>query len=60
MIDVLNGGLTVIFQVSLALIPFYMFLRTWELMWLWVAIALTLAAVLYFTWYKNLPSPDEV
>ncbi|MBK7258464.1 MAG: hypothetical protein IPI01_11810 [Ignavibacteriae bacterium] len=60
MMDVLNGGLTVIFQVSLALVPFYMFLRTWDMMWLWIAIALTLAVILYFTWYKNLPSPDEV
>ena len=60
MMDMLNGGLTVVFQVSLALIPFYMFLREWDMMGLWIAGALALAVVLYFTWYKNLPSPDEV
>lgn len=59
LIDVLNGGLAAVFQVSLAIIPYYMFLRRWDMMWLWVGIALALAAVMYFTWYKNLPSPDE-
>jgi len=59
-IDILNGGLTVVFQISLALMPFYFFLREW--FWLGVVFSVFagLAVILYFTWYKNLPSPDEV
>lgn len=59
-IDMLNGGLTIFFQVGLALIPFYLFLREWRWMTLWLMIVLALAVVLYFTWYKNLPSADEI
>ncbi len=58
-IDILNGILTVFFQVSLALVPFYLFLRQWALMSFWIGITLTLGVILYFTWYKNLPSPEE-
>jgi len=58
-IDMLNGGITVIFQISLALIPFYLFLRKWTEMSLWIVICVSLSVVLYFTWYKNLPSPEE-
>jgi hypothetical protein len=59
-IDILNGLITAVFQVSLALIPFYFFLRQYSLLALWIGIACLLAVVLYFTWYKNLPSRDEV
>jgi hypothetical protein len=59
-IDALNGLLTAVFQFSLALIPFYMFLRRWEGFFTYLALAGVLAAVLYFTWYKNLPAKDEV
>ena len=58
--DILNGLISVVFQVSLALISFYFFLRKFDSMSLWIAVALTLAGVLYFTWYKNLPAEDEV
>jgi SSS family solute:Na+ symporter len=58
--DLMNGFITAVFQVSLALIPFYLFLREFNMMGLWIGIAGALAVVLYFTWYKNLPSPDEV
>jgi hypothetical protein len=58
-IDMMNGAITVVFQVSLALIPFFLFLRRWSEMGLWISIAILLSVVLYFTWYKNLPSPDE-
>lgn len=57
--DMLNGVITIFFQISLALIPFFLFLRKWSKMSLWMLICLTLAFVLYFTWYKKLPSPDE-
>ncbi len=59
-IDILNGFLTAVFQVSLALIPFYLFLREWTWMSIWLCMTLVLGAILYFTWYKNLPSPEEV
>lgn len=59
-IDILNGGLTAVFQVSLALIPFHLFLQRWNEMVLWLIVAVLLSVILYFTWYKNLPSPTEV
>ncbi|MEK6754633.1 MAG: hypothetical protein AABZ02_00625 [Bacteroidota bacterium] len=58
-IDILNGILTVFLQVSLALIAFYLFLREWGLLSFWIGITLTLGVILYFTWYKNLPSREE-
>jgi solute:Na+ symporter, SSS family len=59
-IDMLNGALTLVFQISFALISFYLFLREWANLALWLGIALSLGIALYFTWYKNLPSADEV
>jgi len=59
-IDALNGLLAAVFQFSLALIPFYMFLRRWAGFFTCLALTGVLAAVLYFTWYKNLPAKDEV
>jgi solute:Na+ symporter, SSS family len=59
-VDILNGFLTVIFQVSLALIPFFLFLRDWQSMLSWIGVLIVLGGVLYYTWYRNLPSPDEV
>jgi SSS family solute:Na+ symporter len=59
-IDMMNGGITVVFQISLALIPFFLFLRQWSSLGIWIGVAVCLGVVLYFTWYKNLPSPDEV
>ncbi len=59
-VDALNGLLTAVFQFSLALIPFYMFLRRWNEFLTWLGAALVLVVVLYFTWYKNLPAKDEV
>jgi hypothetical protein len=57
--DAANGILTVFFQISLALIPFYALFRTWRRAAAWGAAALILGVVLYFTWYKNLPARDE-
>ncbi|MDP2914224.1 MAG: hypothetical protein Q8O91_02075 [Candidatus Aminicenantes bacterium] len=59
-IDLLNGFITAVFQFSLALVPFYALLRNWGQFGLWAAIAAAVAVVLYFTWYKNLPSRDEI
>lgn len=59
-IDMLNGLVTAVFQFSLAILPLYLFLRNWRQFGLWAAAAAALAVVLYFTWYKNLPSKDEV
>ncbi len=58
-IDALNGVLTAGFQLSLALVPFYCLLQIWNQALLWSASALLLGIILYFTWYKNLPSFDE-
>jgi SSS family solute:Na+ symporter len=54
-IDALNGLLTAGFQLSLALVPFYCFLRIWEQAFIWTLAAAALGIILYFTWYKNLP-----
>ena len=58
--DMINGAITVVFQVSLALSSFYLFLRDWSSLLMSLATVLGLGVVLYFTWYKNLPSADEV
>ncbi|RQW04576.1 MAG: hypothetical protein EH225_05735 [Calditrichaeota bacterium] len=58
--DILNGFLTVIFQVAMALIPFFLFLRQWENMISWIAVFGVLSIILYFTWYKKLPAADEI
>lgn len=57
--DALNGFLTAVFQFSLALLPFYAFLRKWNNAAVWGAVAIVLAFTLYFTWYKKLPARDE-
>jgi len=59
-IDALNGLITAGFQFSLALLPFYAFLRNWKQLALWAGAAAALSIILYFTWYKNLPSRDEI
>jgi len=59
-IDALNGLITAVFQFSLALLPFFAFLRNWRQFGVWAAVAGGVAVVLYFTWYKNLPAKDEV
>jgi SSS family solute:Na+ symporter len=58
-IDALNGLLTAIFQFSLALVPFYCFLRIWNQAIYWAIAAAILGIALYFTWYKNLPAQNE-
>jgi Na+/proline symporter len=59
-IDILNGFVAAAFQFSLAILPFYLFLRNWKQLGLWSGAAAAIAVVLYFTWYKNLPAKDEV
>jgi Na+/proline symporter len=59
-IDILNGFIAAAFQFSLAILPFYLFLRNWKQLGMWAAAAAGIAVILYFTWYKNLPSKDEV
>ena len=58
-IDAMNGLITAVFQFSLALLPFFAFLRNWRQLGVWAGIAGGVAVVLYFTWYKNLPAKDE-
>ena len=58
-IDMMNGAITVVFQIGLALMPFYFFLQRWSSFLLALLLTGALAAVLYHTWYKNLPSPSE-
>ena len=58
-IDLLNGFLASFFQLTLGIIPFYLFLRNWTQALVWSGICQVMIVVLYFTWYKNLPSPDE-
>ena len=60
LIDALNGVVTALFQISLALVPFYMFLRDWPRVGAWSGILAAVSVLLYFTWYRNLPAPDEI
>ncbi len=57
--DFINGLITMVFQFSLALVPFYAFLRQWQNLYLWLGILLITSIVLYFTWYKKLPAREE-
>jgi hypothetical protein len=57
--DMVNGVVIAFFQLTLGIAPFYLFLREWAHALLWGGIALATAGILYFTWYKNLPSADE-
>jgi solute:Na+ symporter, SSS family len=59
-VDALNGVITAVFQVALALLPFYLFLRRWRSACLWSGILAALAVLLYFTWYRNLPDAKEL
>ena len=59
LVDALNGVITAVFQIALALAPFYLFLRDWPRLWVWCGILAAVGAVLYFTWYRNLPSREE-
>ncbi|MCX6572798.1 MAG: hypothetical protein NTX99_02285, partial [Candidatus Aminicenantes bacterium] len=58
--DVLNGFVAAGFQFSLAILPFYLFMRNWRQLGLWAGAAAAIAVVLYFTWFKNLPAKDEL
>ena len=58
-IDLINGFIASTFQLTLGIIPFYAFLRNWTQVGIWSVICVVVMVVLYFTWYKNLPSPEE-
>lgn len=57
--DALNGLITVFFQAALAIVPFCLFLRQWTQMLVWLVVLVVLGFVLYWTWYRNLPSAAE-
>jgi len=57
--DVVNAVIASFFQLCLGIIPMYMFLKEWTSMTLWLALCAVTVVVLYFTWYKYLPSPEE-
>ena len=57
--DVVNAVIASFFQLCLGIIPMYMFLKEWTSMSLWLALCAVTLVVLYFTWYKYLPSPEE-
>ena len=57
--DVVNAVIASFFQLCLGIIPMYMFLKEWTSMTLWLALCAVTVLVLYFTWYKYLPSPEE-
>jgi solute:Na+ symporter, SSS family len=58
-IDVVNAVIASFFQLCLGIIPLYMFLKDWTNMYLWLALCACTFVVLYFSWYKYLPSPEE-
>jgi Na+/proline symporter len=58
--DAVNGLIAPVYQFLIALVPFYLLLRLWNQMWLSLALLAVVVVILYFTWYKNLPSKDEI
>ncbi len=58
-LDILNVFVAGFFQFSLGAMVFYMFLKNWTQAGLWVALCLGTVVLLYFTWYRTLPSPNE-
>ncbi len=58
--DMLNGLITPVYQFLIALLPFYLLLRQWRNLWINIGLLALVAVILYFTWYKNLPSRDEI
>jgi solute:Na+ symporter, SSS family len=57
--DFLNLFLSFGFQLSIALIPFYWFLGNSKGITHSILSTVALSIILYFTWYKKLPSRDE-
>ncbi len=60
LMDGINGLITPVYQFLIALLPFYLLLRQWPQFWLVAGALVTVVIVLYFTWYKNLPSRNEI
>ena len=59
-LDVANAFIASFFELCLAVAVFYLFLKDWPKAGLWTFLCVTSSVVLYFTWYKHLPSADEV
>jgi SSS family solute:Na+ symporter len=57
--DIVNAFIASFFQLCLGVIPFTMFLKDWTSMAIWLALCAGTVVVLYFSWYKFLPSADE-
>jgi len=57
--DGINGLIAPVFQFTLALVPFYLFLRRWPQLWMVMVLLVLVMTLLYFTWYKKLPSRHE-
>ena len=57
--DILNSVIASFFQLCLAVIPFYTFLHDWPNAGLWLVLCLLTVVLLFFTWYKHLPSANE-
>ncbi|MBN1900313.1 hypothetical protein JW926_03190 [Candidatus Sumerlaeota bacterium] len=59
LLDIMNGFLTVFFQLCLCLVTFYAFLRQWNKFQLSLLGLIASIIFLYFTWYKTLPPKTE-
>ena len=57
--DALNGILTAAFQIALCLVPFHLVLGNKKGAWTSLAAVLVLGALLYLTWYRNLPTREN-
>jgi Na+/proline symporter len=58
--DMINTVIASVFQFTLAVIPFAVFLREWLTAGVWLLLCGCTVVILYFTWYKYLPSPEEL
>jgi Na+/proline symporter len=58
-LDAANAVLCCAFQFASTMIPFYLLLKQTRETILWIAVTGALVVILYFTWYKTLPSGEE-
>jgi solute:Na+ symporter, SSS family len=57
--DMINTVLSIVFQLSIGIMPFYFLLKKWDNAMIWAGVCISSAIALYFTWYKNLPADEE-
>jgi solute:Na+ symporter, SSS family len=58
-VDILTVGITLIWQVTLFLLPMQLLMRNWTEFFYTLPVFVAGCLGLYFVWYRNLPPADE-